>query len=92
MTPSTEMSRFLVCFSKTIYKVKNYRSGKNQIIRSKLKGGIFYLKILLLENSEVVKSLPSRERKLKSANLSLSTDALKGVPVMKIGDFVEPNT
>ena len=59
------MSRFLVCFSKTIYKVKNYRSGKNQIIRSKLKGGIFYLKILLFENSEVVKSLPSRERKLK---------------------------
>ena len=65
LTPLTKMSRFLSVFLKDDLQMKNYRSEQNQIIRSQLKDGTFHLKNVLFENSEVEKSLLSRERKLK---------------------------
>ena len=44
-------------------KIQNYGFEKNQIIKSKLKGGTVYLNFSF-ENFKVAKSLPSREIKL----------------------------
>jgi hypothetical protein len=74
-------ARFLSVFSKEDIESKNHRSEENQIIRSKLKSGNFPSKMLLSENLEVTKRIPSREKKSKKCKSVKMHRLLKGVVV-----------
>ena len=67
-------ARLLSVFSKTIYNVQIINLKKFRL--NKLKSGNLCSKKFLFENFEVAKSFPSRQKKLKNANLSKCTDPL----------------
>jgi hypothetical protein len=79
-----------VFIQKTIYKVKEVDLKKLDHTKRAQKWQLT-CENFLFENYAVAKSFPSRQKQIKSANLSKCTDPLKGVGVANLIPHFPPN-